>query len=190
MFDLLWWLFLSCATDLFPSLPTVQKIADIAWKLTASAGVIVGGIWAYFKFVKGRTFKANLVPKVAGETRYKSGDVYLIATTEVENVGASKITIEHETTVVRVLTATPISGIEGPIEWTPFRTKEILGHCPHLEPGGTAVDTTLFRIRCEGCIALKLEVLITAKNRDNWTGVGIVNLVEGVDNTVVSGEGS
>lgn len=197
MFDLLWWLLFGLgvfvdipAFDIPLLLSYGQKIADIAWKLTTSAGVVVGGTWAYFKFVRGRTFKPNLVPKVAGETRYKNGEVYLIVTTEVENAGASKVSVNHQYTVIRVFTATPISGFEGPIGWTHFQTERILGHHKHLEPGGSAVDTTLFRIQCEGCIALRLEVGITSTKRDNWTAVGIVNLVEGVDNVVVSGEGS
>ena len=118
MFDLLWWLLFTVWVfidippfDVPPLLSYGQKIADVAWKLTASVGVIVGGIWAYFKFIKGRTFKPNLVPKVAGETRHKNGDVYLIATTEVENAGASIVSINHQYTVIRVFTGHPYLGL-------------------------------------------------------------------------------
>lgn len=196
MVDLLsWlsWLLLNFALDSLPSLPTAQKIADIIWKLAASAGVLVGGVWTYFKFIKGRTFRPNIVPKVAGEARNRNGEIFLIATTEVENVGASKVAIDHTYTVVRVLTSKALpGGEEGPIEWgeEPFATRRILQHRDDLEPGGTAVDTELFQIQPGGYVALRLEVLVTSTKGDNWTGIGVVNLSEGVDNTVVSGEGS
>lgn len=193
MVDLLSWLNLNTVLDFLPSLPTIQKIADILWKLIASAGVLIGGIWAYFKFIKGRTFQPNIVPKVAGEARDKDGEIFLIATTEVENVGASKVTLDHQHTVIRVLTSRALArGEEGPIEWgeKAFATRKILQHRDHLEPGGTAVDTELFQIQNDNFVALRLEVLVASTKDDKWTGVGIVNLSEGVDNTIVSGEGS
>ena len=193
MVDLLSWPILDAVLGFLPSLPTIQKIADVVWKVAASAGVVVGGIWTYFKFIKGRTFQPNIIPKVAGEAREKEREIFLIATTEVENAGASKVTIDHEYTVVRVLTAKALArGEEGPIEWgeRAFATRKILQHREHLEPGGTAVDTELFQIQNDNFVALRLEVLVTSPKGDTWTGVGIVNLSEGVDNTVVSGEGS
>ncbi|HZM97829.1 MAG TPA: hypothetical protein VFB70_00485, partial [Pyrinomonadaceae bacterium] len=59
--------------------------------VTQGLAFIAGGIWAYFKFRKGRTFQESLVPLVSGRFAFIDGAAYLVVTTEVKNVGLSKI---------------------------------------------------------------------------------------------------
>lgn len=55
-----------------------------------------GGCWAYFKFVKARTFKQSLTPAVSGRFVMLDGMVYLIATVRIKNVGSSRIDFDRE----------------------------------------------------------------------------------------------
>jgi len=58
------------------------------------------GCWAYFKFIKGRTFQESLTPAVIGRFALLDGEVYLIATIQIKNVGSSKIDVNHEATAL------------------------------------------------------------------------------------------
>jgi len=55
-----------------------------------------GGWWAYFKFVKGRTFQESLTSRVTGRFVSLDGIVYLVATIQIKNVGSSKIDLDRE----------------------------------------------------------------------------------------------
>src|SRR5690349_2715001 len=55
-----------------------------------------GGCWAYFKFVKARTFKQSLTPAVTGRFVMLDEMVYLIATIQIKNVGSSRIDFDRE----------------------------------------------------------------------------------------------
>ena len=57
---------------------------------------IAGGWWAYFKFIKGRTFKESLIPVVSGRFASIDGSVYLVVSIQVKNVGLSKIEFNRE----------------------------------------------------------------------------------------------
>jgi len=56
-----------------------------------SLALIAGGIWAYFKFAKGRTFRDRLTPTVNGKLVSINGSVFLNVTIQLQNVGLSRI---------------------------------------------------------------------------------------------------
>ncbi|HKG45466.1 MAG TPA: hypothetical protein VKB02_01970 [Pyrinomonadaceae bacterium] len=64
--------------------------------VTQTLALIAGGVWAYFKFAKGRTFRDRLTPTVSGKFLLVSGSVFLFVETQIKNVGLSRITIDHE----------------------------------------------------------------------------------------------
>jgi hypothetical protein len=53
--------------------------------------LVAGGWLAYFKLIKGRTFKESLIPVVSGKLIILDDKTYLIVNTQVKNVGQSKI---------------------------------------------------------------------------------------------------
>src|SRR5215213_5127270 len=63
-----------------------KDLTDAFRKVTQGLAFIAGGIWAYFKFVKGRTFQESLTPLVAGRFAAIDGEVFLVVTTQVKNV--------------------------------------------------------------------------------------------------------
>jgi hypothetical protein len=58
------------------------------------------GWWAYFKFIKGRTFQESLKPKVRGRFVSLDGVIYLVATILIKNVGSSRVDFDHETSAL------------------------------------------------------------------------------------------
>jgi hypothetical protein len=76
--------------------------------------LIGGGVWAYFKFVKGRTFQDRLTPTVSGKIVLIDGAVFLIVRTHLHNVGLSRIALDQEVSSLVVF------------EYVPSKTEEIL----------------------------------------------------------------
>lgn len=70
--------------------------------LTQSLALIGGGVWAYFKFAKGRTFRDRLTPTVTAKFVLIEGSVFLAVTTRIKNVGLAKIAFNPEASTVIV----------------------------------------------------------------------------------------
>lgn len=165
-------------------LPDLQRLFDILFSAISSAALIIGGIWAYFKFVVGRIFQANVEPRITGEVSRVGKEIYLITNANVKNIGSSRIDIDHGHTVLRVLTAESAPyGTNGRITWTHFRTEFMLEDHDLLEPGETALDTMFFQLRDHNYVAIRLDAYVTSTKREYWVGRSIVNLVSEIDNS-------
>ena len=71
--------------------------------VTQSLALIAGGVWAYFKFAKGRTFQDRLIPTVTGKFVSIDGSVFLVVTTQINNVGLSKIAFNPKASTLKIL---------------------------------------------------------------------------------------
>ena len=84
-----------------------KDFTDVFRNVTQGLAFIAGGIWAYFKFRKGRTFQESLVALVSGRFAFIDGAAYLVVTTEVKNVGLSKIEFDKVGCALIVFEYTP-----------------------------------------------------------------------------------
>lgn len=139
------------------SLDNAQKIAGIL-------AVVIGGIWVYYNYFKGRTHKPRLEPTISGELFNKNRKLYLIATAKLKNAGLSKVTIEQEGTGLRIL-----SYINDPNQVNGFVKEKWLDTPPifldheWVEPGKGIDDALLTTIDSE-IIAIRLELIVMAKD--------------------------
>ena len=64
--------------------------------------VILGGIWTYLNYVRGRTFKRRLEPKILGKiSRGVRVDTWMVSgIAQAKNVGLSKVDIEASGTAI------------------------------------------------------------------------------------------
>ena len=77
------------------TLDNLEKVATIT-------AVIIGGLWAYFNYFRGRTYKPRLELKVTGNLIRRDETNYLLAVAQLSNVGLSKIKIKQEGTALLV----------------------------------------------------------------------------------------
>jgi len=91
-----------------------KDFAQAFASFTQSLALVAGGVWAYFKFVKGRTFQDRLTPTVSGKFVSINGSVFLIVRTLLENVGLSRIVLDHQLSSLVVF------------EYVPSEAEEIL----------------------------------------------------------------
>src|SRR4051794_25796817 len=80
--------------------------------------LVLGGAWAYFKFVAGRTFTERLEVSVEA-TPFKAGDaIALRIRTAVANTGASKVELNDDAKVAYVFGVIPTNAVPGfPVAW-------------------------------------------------------------------------
>jgi Transcriptional regulator containing an amidase domain and an AraC-type DNA-binding HTH domain len=64
--------------------------------VTQSLALIAAGLWAYFKFAKGRTFRDRLTPSVSGKFVSIDDSVFLVVTMQLKNVGLSRIAFDKK----------------------------------------------------------------------------------------------
>jgi hypothetical protein len=128
--------------------------------IATTSAVVVGGIWAYFKFVRGRTFHPRLSVEILGQWRnvdtgHPEAYVFHFRVCAT-NIGAAKVTLKQYGTGLRL--AFPSEQQPSPpysFAWEyvavrkesnkfrEFEVIEILKDVQWIEPGETASDDLL-----------------------------------------------
>lgn len=86
---------------------TTHQFMGSIQNLVQVLALCAGGYWAYFKFVKGRTFQQSLTAAVTGRLVMLDGMVYLIATIQLKNVGSSRIDFDARDSALILYEYTP-----------------------------------------------------------------------------------
>ena len=144
---------------------TFSHVASAVSSLVTVLAVIIGGVWAYRKFVQGRTFQPRSSIEVSAQWHVLAGvDHVLQVRICVTNIGGSKLTLLQRETGVRILfpadKQTPATRrSEDPwwadIRWEPVpkregqeepRTFVILRNHVFIEPGENVFDDMLLNL--------------------------------------------
>lgn len=147
----------------------VKTIAEIL-------GILVGALWAYYKFFRGRTFRPRLELLVSGKTWNSDRLTQLTATVQIKNVGLSKLALSQEGTALRVFSQQPTKAKDIPtdVEWERLLTRAIFEKHKWIEPGETIVDEMLLALgNSDDLKAIKLELRIVAGGIE-WNSRAIV----------------
>lgn len=119
--------------------------------IVTAIAVVIGGIWAYFKFVRGRTYRPRLAVKMLAQWRLVNGRHMLHARIIVTNIGASVVSL-HQTggTGLRVsLLSARQPDPPSSTSWDVVRVFEILRDHEWIEAGETVSDDQLLDIDVE-----------------------------------------
>lgn len=171
------------------TLSTLQTWADIAQKSAATVAILGTAGWAYFKFVRGRTFRRRLELTLSGEVRRGPGIVYLLTNSTVKNIGLSKFEIDHEKSGLRVMTHASEGAVtEAKLaEWIPLSTWPVLEGQEVLEPGEPAAEELLIEIPDQSFLAFRLQLWVSSTHGESWEVTAVVNLEPAGDNGDVGG---
>jgi hypothetical protein len=194
------------------TLRDAQLLADILQKLAATAAIVVGGTWAYFRFIWGRTLKRRLEIGISGEAIRLSGKIRIIVTASAKNIGLTKVELDLPKTGLRVLTQSTeapvdlvgtdagdnsggkttsqdkVEGSKYMADWELLDTMSVFTQAPTLEPNEPALDQLLVEIPDGGFYAVRLELWVAQKKRRLrkqkwWRATAVVRTVAGVDNS-------
>jgi hypothetical protein len=127
------------------ALDNVKTTADIIGTLITALAVIVGAVWAYYRFVKDRTYRPRLEVSMAGEWLSVDNERLLLARVRVKNIGASSVGLLQRGTGLRISRLNNSSS-PGPLDWERSRVYSILQEHSWIEPDETVSDDVLLRI--------------------------------------------
>ncbi len=155
--------------------PTVQKgkttgetqstsshssILDTIEKLFRIAAYIIGALWVYFNFWKGRTYRPRIEPMITGKILNHQGSKFVKILINLKNVGLSKVDVEQKGTALRLLSYDSLN-INDP--WKHQHTISILSAHKWIEPGETVGEQFLIPVTGTNLIAVKAEVILVSK---------------------------
>lgn len=154
-----------------------KDITDVLLNTVQMAAFIAGGWWAYFKFIKGRTFKESLVPAVSG--RFVSIDdvQYLIVATQIKNVGLSKIEFNREGSALIIFEYNTSSETEiHTVVDNKLGAFDVLNEKDkYIEPNEIIDDQRFIAIPGPLKIAYRLEIQIASTGPYTWQTATIVD---------------
>lgn len=152
--------------------------------LAQATAIVIGGIWAYFKFVRGRTF-AKRVELTVTPTLLLQHTPKLKVTARLRNAGLSKLPLRTQAVFVYGIHAAPTS--ENPIatgEQQLGKPRKIFAAHQWIEAQETVTDEILFLLPDsqsageQEWLAFRVECRVYAKRRSKgaltWTASAVV----------------
>jgi hypothetical protein len=166
-----WYASAELSTTATSGLDNVKTVVDILQALITSAAVVIGGIWAYFKFAQGRTFRPRIEVAMSGQWRDVGESKLLHARIRVKNIGLSRITLIQKGTGLRVsLMAENQSASPARSSWLDGKVYKILDKHAWIEPGETVSDELLLNLGVSKFQPTMLEArLVWYRRRSNIT---------------------
>ena len=156
---------------------TTKDFTDAFGNVTQSLALIAGGVWAYFKFVEGRTLEDRLIPNVSGRLVLIAGSVFLVVTTQIKNVGLSRIAFDQELSSLVVFEY--VASMEEEIvsvknkRLTSFR---VFGDKDrYIEPNETFQRQSLIALPRTSEIGYQLEIEVVSDSGYAWRTTTIVD---------------
>lgn len=146
----------------------LSTAAGAANDIVTSVAVVVGGLWVYFNYVRGRTFARRAELQVMSSIEGKKSR-YLCATVTLRNTGQAKLPLNENMKVVR------LSAIEGGArddinvaKWQKIMTVPVLEQHAWLEALETVTDTVVFCLPGAGSrdySAYQVEAMVGTRRR-------------------------
>jgi hypothetical protein len=143
----------------------VKDLVEISESALTGLGILAAGAWAYFNFFRGRTYTPRLRLRVNGDVLYGRKVRCILITTEVENLGLSKVTIDQIGTGIRILGHRDASELE---EVEHIDTLPIFEEHEWIEPKEVIEGESLAEMPKGDWLALRLEMRIVSQGK-SWT---------------------
>ena len=153
-----------------------KDFAQAFANVTQSLALIAGGVWAYFKFVKGRTFEDRLNTTVSGKLISIYGSVFLIVTIRLQNVGLSRIAFDQDVSSLEIFEYVPSQGedilrVKNDL-LTSFR---VFGDKDrYIEPNEIVERETLIALQVLSKIGYQLELEVSSYSGYAWRTTTVV----------------
>lgn len=154
-----------------------KDFAQAFANLTQSFALIAGGVWAYFKFAKGRTFRDRLTATVSGRLVSIDESVFLIAAIRLQNIGLSRIAFAQEVSSLAVSEFAPLqTEVLLRVENKRLASFTVFGENDrYIEPNEIVERQTLIALPHVSAFGYQLEVKVFSDSGYEWRAMGIVD---------------
>jgi len=157
-------------------LDNIKSIVGIVGPSITALALIIAGIWAYFKFAKGRTFKDRLQVDLDGWWHIADGRNLLQARVTLKNIGSSRILLEDGTRLKVSRLAALEYHLPGrrSVVWREVEKVEIFSEHDWIEPGETVSDDVLLDLETPEPVIALFEVTLVCR-RDEVSARRIIS---------------
>jgi hypothetical protein len=135
----------------FVWLENMRVGADIFQKIVAAIALIIGGLFAYFKFIREGTHDPRLQPSVTGKAVIDDEVIYVVATVTTLNTGVVDVHLPGEGAAVLEIYETSPGG-DG---WTYIGITPVFENHFLVQPGQTIEDHIWLEIPYENQVGIK-----------------------------------
>ena len=152
-----------------------KDVTEILQHVFAVLAILGGGVWTYFNFIKGRTYKPTLALSIHGMIKTARDSQYLDVKVVVKNVGRAKFDISRQGTALIIWEASPFPAQEFAFDaiWEELATYPVLEGQSWIEPSETVEDQLLIVLPAHDRVACKVEMRIAADSQV-WKGATII----------------
>ena len=168
---------------MIPATSWVDSVGGIAAVINIAA-VVVGGVWAYFKFAKGRTFAYRMELSLEGGLLVAGGVRALDVRVTLRNTGAAKVPLGQALKIVRVYGARRAEWLgDATLDWgDPLAIVEVLEHHAWIEAQEVIGDEVLVPVpsgEADQWLAYRCECMVVTGGRRGggelrWTAYTVV----------------
>ncbi len=159
----------------------ITKIIENLKNLFTIVGIIVGGLWAYYNFFKGRIYKTRLELKIDGQFfRNMDGIKIIVISYQLKNVGLSQVFINQKGSAISIFyydTSDYDPGFEL-AEWSDFTTLPIFQDHQWIESGEAIEEQQLINLPIQEKVAPKLTLRIVSGDKLEWNAIKIIPVLE------------
>jgi hypothetical protein len=171
----------------------VSAFVELVKNILEIIAIVAGGIWTYFNFFKGRTYRPRLECSVDGSVEESSGQRFLKVVVRAKNVGLSKVPIEQKGTILQLYEAIPpSSNPESPFQatWNDSPAVfDVFKEHAWIEPSEPVEDHVLIELPNNNAPAYKLNLKVLSK-KISWTARNIIRGYKQDVREAPNGEGS
>jgi len=153
-----------------------KDLTEAFANITQSLALVAAGVWAYFKFAKGRTFRDRLTLTVSGRSVSIDGSVYLVVTMQLKNVGLSRIAFDQKVSSLVVSEYVPSEAAEtmSVTSNSLDRFEVFTDRDRYIEPNEFVERQTLIALPRVSLIGYQLEFQVLSDTARGWRTTTIV----------------
>lgn len=148
--------------------PHLDFALDVADKVIKLIAVVLGGIWTYWNYRKGRVYEQKLELEIDGTVFTRDG-LYGDVRLTVKNIGNAQHSVEHEETFCEV------SVIRKDLTEEAIQLFDVFTEDDSLEPGESMIDTLYWSVPspADSILWVKLTLLV-ASNGVQWSSTELI----------------
>jgi len=158
------------------NLQNVLDILDALEKVSTILAIVIGGLWAYYQFFRGRTYRPRLETQVVGQIFDDLRHYHLLVSSKLKNVGLSKVDLDRDASGVRIYSCVvpaDITEIES-AQWDHIATFPVFENHRWIESGETIEDEILLSIE-KGTHRAFRAVLRVVGRKISWKAERIIS---------------
>lgn len=169
-----------------PSANDWNTTIDSSQKVITALALIIGGIWAWLKFFRGRTFRSRIELAVSAEIIISGTSKFLKATMQMKNVGLSQVILRTDVTfldvfLIDVASVRPADDVYSASWGEPRATFNVFQDHGWVEPGEEISDELLVQLPDTEQLACKLKLTVNSRRNflktegTGWSAIAIID---------------